>query len=95
MPNTTSAKKALRQNQVRRLQNRSQRSALRTVIKKCRLAATSGDPKTADEALRLAVKRLDQAAAKHLIHANTAARTKSRLSKLVKSHKQKGPQAQA
>jgi small subunit ribosomal protein S20 len=88
MPNTTSAKKALRQNLVRRLHNRSQRSALRTVIKKCRLAATGGDPKAAEEAFRLAVKRLDKAAAKHLIHPNAAARTKSRLSKLLKSQKQ-------
>ncbi len=87
MPNTTSAKKALRQNQARRLQNRSQRTALRTVIKKCRLAAAAGDPQAAETAFRLAVKRLDQAAAKNLIHANAAARTKSRLSKLVKSQK--------
>lgn len=89
MPNTTSAKKALRQSQARRLQNRAQRSALRTVIKKCRLAATGTDPKAADDAYRLAVKSLDQAAAKHLIHANAAARTKSRLSKLLKTQKQK------
>jgi small subunit ribosomal protein S20 len=87
MPNTTSAKKALRQNQSRRLQNRSQRTALRNVIKKCRLAAVSGDAQAADAAFRLAVKRLDQAASKHLIHANTASRLKSRLSKLLKSQK--------
>ena len=87
MPNTSSAKKALRQNQARRLRNRSQRSALRTVIKKCRQAATSGDPEAANTAFRLAAKSLDQAAAKHLIHANAAARTKSRLSKLLKSQK--------
>ena len=89
MPNTTSAKKALRQNQVRRLRNRSERSALRTVIKKCRQAAVAGDPEAADAAFRLAVKKLDQAAAKNLIHANAAARTKSRLSKLLKSQKEK------
>ncbi len=85
MPNTTSAKKALRQNQVRRLRNRSQRSALRTVVKKCRQAAESGDAEAAQAAFRLAVKRLDQAAAKNLIHRNAAARTKSRLSKLLKT----------
>ena len=84
MPNTTSAKKALRQNAKRRLQNRSQRSALRTAVKKARLAVTAGGEE-ATEALRLATKRLDQAAAKNLIHKNTAARTKSRLSKLAKS----------
>ena len=87
MPNTTSAKKALRQNQTRRLRNRSQRSALRTVIKKCRQAALSGDAEAAEAAFRLAVKRLDQAAGKRLIHPNAAARTKSRLSKLLKAQK--------
>ncbi|MBX3442717.1 MAG: 30S ribosomal protein S20 [Planctomyces sp.] len=81
MPNTSSAKKALRQNTKRRLQNRSQRSALRTVVKKARSAAAEG-AEDAVEALRQATKKLDQAAAKHLIHKNTAARTKSRLAKL-------------
>lgn len=84
MPNTSSAKKALRQNQKRRQLNRSQRSALRTIVKKCREAAAGDDAEAAQNAFRLAVKRLDQAAAKGLIHKNMAARTKSRLSKLVK-----------
>lgn len=84
MPNSASAKKSLRQNRTRRARNRSQRSALRTVVKKCRAAAGTSE---ADAAFRLAVKKLDQAAAKHLIHANTAARTKSRLSKLLKNAK--------
>lgn len=87
MPNTTSAKKALRQSQARRLRNRTQRSALRTVIKKCRQAAQGEDAQAAQDAFRLACKRLDQAAAKNLIHRNAAARTKSRLSKLLKTQK--------
>jgi len=87
MPNSTSAKKALRQNHARRLRNRSARSALRTVIKKCRQAAEGDDAAAAEAAFRLAVKRLDQAAAKRLIHPNAAARTKSRLSKLLKTQK--------
>lgn len=82
MPNTRSAKKALRKSQKRRLLNRSQRSSLRTTIKKFRTAAAAGDAEAAESAFRLAVKSLDQAAAKNLIHKNTAARTKSRLSKL-------------
>ena len=84
MPNSVSAKKSLRQSQTRRLRNRSQRSSLRTVLKNCRDAAAAGDAEAAQSAFRLAVKRLDQAAAKNLIHKNTAARTKSRLSKLLK-----------
>lgn len=88
MPNTSNAKKALRQNQKRRLQNRSQRSALRTVVKKCRDAAEGGDAEVAAEAFRAAARQLDQAAAKHLIHKNAAARTKSRLSKRLRAQSQ-------
>jgi small subunit ribosomal protein S20 len=83
MPNTPSAKKALRQNEKRRLQNRSQRSALRTAVKKVRTAAEGTDAAAAQEAYRLATKKLDQAAAKNLIHKNSASRTKSRLAKLL------------
>lgn len=84
MPNTANAKKALRQSEARRLRNRTQRSSLRTVIKKFRDAAAGDDAEAAQSAFRLAVKRLDQSAAKGLIHANKAARTKSRLAKLLK-----------
>jgi len=83
MPNTPTAKKALRQNAKNRLLNRSQRSALRTSIKKCRAAAVGTDAAAAEQAFREVTKKLDQAAAKHLIHRNAAARTKSRLSKLI------------
>ena len=83
MPNTSSAKKEQRKSAKRRLLNRSQRSALRTAVKKARTAVETGGADVAD-ALKLATKKLDQAAAKHLIHKNTAARTKSRLAKLSK-----------
>ena len=79
MPNSPNAVKALRQSEKRRLHNRQQRSSLRTVIKKARAAFTAGDADAAEAAFRLAMKRLDQAAAKNLIHKNTASRTKSRL----------------
>ena len=85
MPNTTAAKKALRQNAKARLRNRSQRTALRNAVKKARAAVEGGDAAAVDEALRAAAKRLDQAAAKNLIHKNAASRTKSRLTKLAKS----------
>lgn len=81
MPNTSSAKKELRKNIKRRQLNRAQRSALRTVIKRFNAAAESGDIEASRTAFREAVRKLDQAAAKKLIHRNTAARTKSRLAK--------------
>jgi small subunit ribosomal protein S20 len=83
MPNTSSAKKEQRKSAKRRLLNRSQRSTLRTAVKKARIAVETGAAESVD-VLKLAVKKLDQAAAKHLIHKNTAARTKSRLAKLAK-----------
>lgn len=88
MPNSVNAKKALRKSHVRRLRNRSRRSALRTTLKKFRALATAGEDKDAIEvAFRAAVKGLDRAAAKGLIHKNTASRTKSRLSKLCPRRK--------
>lgn len=83
MPNTASAKKEQRKTAKRRLLNRSQRSALRTAVKKARAAVESG-ANDSEAVLKLAAKKLDQAAAKHLIHKNAAARTKSRLAKLNK-----------
>jgi len=84
MPNSPSAKKSMRKAEVRRLRNRSDRSALKNVLKKCRVAAAGTDAEAAQTAFRQAVKKLDQAAAHNLIHKNTAARTKSRLARLLK-----------
>lgn len=88
MPNTDSARRALRKMERRRVRNRHQRSALRTSVKKVRLtaAAVPGGTQSLDDAktaLHLAIKKIDQSAAKHLIHANKAARDKSRLTKLI------------
>lgn len=81
MPNTESAKRSLRKKEVRRLRNRAERSALRTTVKKVRVAVGAGDAAQSKEALQVAIKRLDQAADKGLIHKNKAARDKSRLTK--------------
>lgn len=80
MPRIKSAKKRLRQARRATLQNRQQRSRLRTAIKKVRTA--TGD--AAEQAYREAVKLLDRAGRKNLIHRNTAARHKSRLAKAIK-----------
>ena len=87
MPNSTSAKKRLRQSQDRRLRNRSIKSALRTQIRKVRVAAQGGDIETSEKEFVLATKKLDQAAAKKVIHGNQAARLKSRLSAAIKKAK--------
>ena len=89
MPNIKSAAKRLRQSQGRRIQNRAVKQELRTRCRKVDEALEAGDVGTAGEALKVASKRLDQAAAKHVIHRNAAARTKSRLSARIKAAKSK------
>ncbi|QDU10627.1 30S ribosomal protein S20 [Gimesia aquarii] len=81
MPNSNSAKRALRKSEVRRLRNRSSRSELRSAIKNARIAIAGDDSQNAIKALQAATKKIDQAAAKGIIHKNAAARTKSRLAK--------------
>lgn len=83
MPNTESAKRAMRKAERRRVKNKSQRSALKTMVKKVRTAAAGTDATASKDALGVVIKKLDQSAAKHLIHKNKAARLKSRLTKLV------------
>ena len=81
MPHTSAAKKALRQSQKRRLQNRTQRSALRSLVKRYLNTVEDADVSVEEKQklLSLVSKKLDQSAAKNLIHKNAASRTKSRL----------------
>lgn len=79
MANTSSAKKAVRVIAKRTERNRGIRTGIKTAIKK----VVKSEPGKAEEALREAIKSLDQAAAKNLIHKNKAARKKSRLAKQV------------
>ncbi len=67
-----------RQNVKRRLRNKSTRSEMNTRIKSAVAAAEAGSA-DAHEKLRAAVKRIDKAATRRVIHKNTAARRKSRL----------------
>jgi small subunit ribosomal protein S20 len=80
--NIKSQIKRNRQNEKRRLRNRAVRSELRT-REKAAMAAAGGDGEA--EALRQTIKRIDKAAAKGVIHKNTAARKKSRLTARIKA----------
>ena len=84
MPNSRSAKKRLRQEVKKTASNRDVRSGVRNQVKKIRSLISAGDAEGCQTAFRTACKKLDQAAAKGIMHANTAARTKSRLSKAIK-----------
>jgi len=87
MPNTKSAKKRLRQNQTRRDHNRAVKSQVRTHIRKVRTAVDDGNVEQSESEFRVAAKKLDQAGAHGILHANKAARIKSRLSKAIKKLK--------
>lgn len=82
MPRIESAKKAMRQARTRHARNKVQRSALRTALKRVR-QADSADARA--KAYAAAARLLDRAARKGLIHANNAARNKSRLAHYVKA----------
>lgn len=85
MANSAQAQKRARQAEKRRQQNTSQRSSLRTFIKKVVKAIESGDKEAASQAFKDAVPRIDSAAHKGLIHGNKAARHKSRLNAHIKA----------
>ncbi len=82
MANIKSQIKRNRQNQVRHERNKAVRSELKTRVKVAVSAASAGDDNT-DQLTRLAIKRLDKAATKGVIHRNAAARRKSRLMKRI------------
>ena len=75
MPNIASAKKNMRKSRAATVRNRAQRSALRTALKRAQASDATPANKLA------AVKLLDRAARKGLIHKNTAARRKSQLAR--------------
>ena len=77
MANTKSALKRMRQNEKRRLRNRAVRSKVRTAVKNARLAQGEGQRETVLEAIRT----LDKAVTKGVVHRNTAARKKSALAR--------------
>ena len=81
MPNIRSAAKRMRQNEKRRIRNRVYRGRARTFIKKAQAAMAAGDLEEARDQSVLAIKALDKAAQKGVIHKNNAARRKSRLLK--------------
>jgi small subunit ribosomal protein S20 len=81
MPHTKSAEKALRQTEKRRLHNRAIKKALKVQVKKFQATLTGSTPEQRLTEFKSAAKKLDKAAAKHVIHKNRAARLKSQLAR--------------
>ncbi len=86
MANTQSAKKRMRQNPKRQMRNKRIRTRARTFVKNAREAIES-DAQSADAAAASALRELDKAVSRGVIHRNNAARRKSRLLKLLKQAK--------
>jgi small subunit ribosomal protein S20 len=80
MANHFSALKRARQTEVRTERNRTNTSRLRSALREFRTALSAGDKKAADSKFRDTVSAIDKAIQKGVLHANTAARYKSRLS---------------
>ena len=79
MPNIKSAKKRVLIGEMRNARNRAAKSELKTAIKKFEAVAAEGNRTEADGAYKVAVKKIDQAVAKGVLHKNTAAHRKSAL----------------
>jgi small subunit ribosomal protein S20 len=81
MANHKSALKRIRQNDKRRIHNRTYRNRTRTLVKQARESIADGEIQEAIAATHQAVRDLDKAASRGIIHRNNAARRKSRLMK--------------
>ena len=79
MANIKSQIKRNRQNEKRRARNKAIRSEVNSRVKSTLKSAESGQ--SDEEALRIAIKKIDKAGRKNILHKNTAARKKSRLTK--------------
>ncbi|MCB1247576.1 MAG: 30S ribosomal protein S20 [Acidimicrobiia bacterium] len=85
MANIKSQIKRNRQNETRHDRNKAIRSELKTAAKRAVAAAEAGDAAQAEELLAVSQKKYDMAVSKGVLHSNTAARRKSRLSAQVRS----------
>lgn len=85
MANIKSQIKRNRQNEKRRLRNKSVKTSLKTAVRKFREAADAGDSETATALMREASRKLDKAASKGVIHKNQAANRKSSIARQVQS----------
>ena len=81
MPNIKSAKKRVKVIEAKTLQNKIFRSQLKTDMKKYEAALAAGDAELAQATYKAAVKKIDQAADRGIIHKNAAARKKSQFTK--------------
>ena len=83
MANHKSALKRARQNEIRRIRNKSVKTRVKSIVKDVRLSVSENSKEAALKKLEMAKSNIDRAAQKGVIHKKTASRKISRLSKLV------------
>ena len=83
MANHKSAQKRARQNEIRRMRNKSVKTGVKNIVKDVRLSVSENSKEAALKKLDIAKSNIDRAAQKGAIHKKTASRKISRLSKLV------------
>jgi small subunit ribosomal protein S20 len=81
MANIKSSKKDLKRSAKAKARNQATKSALKTYVKKVKQLAAAGNAESLKPALSEAVKQIDKAAQRGIIHKNQAARRKSRIAK--------------
>ena len=81
MPNIKSAKKRVKVTAAKTLQNKMFRTQLMTEMKKYEAAVAAGDTALAQETYKAAVKKIDMAVSRNILHKNAAARKKSQFTK--------------
>ena len=81
MPNIKSAKKRVELSRISNMMNKQAKSVLKTTMKKFEAAVAEGNREQADSAYKAAVKTIDKAAVKGILHKNTAARKKSSIAR--------------
>ena len=79
MPNIKSSAKRDALSKAKRAKNRAEKSALRTAVKKFDAAVAEGNKEAAQSTFKAAVRAMDKAAGKNLIHKNNAANKKSKM----------------
>ena len=84
MPNIKSAKKRVLVSEKKALENKMFKSAFKTIVKKFEAAVEAGDVESAKQLYVTVIKTTDKAAAKGIMHKNTAARKKSRFTLMLK-----------
>jgi small subunit ribosomal protein S20 len=95
MPHTQSAKKRLRQNEVRRIRNKDRLTEIKSIRKQILRAIHDGQKQEAETLYREMTKHLDQAASQRTIHRNSASRTKARIAKAIATGRPAAPSGKA